>query len=233
MENVIELQNVSKSFKGFQINNFSMEVKKGFVTGFIGGNGSGKSTTIKMIMNLINPDSGNVSLFGMNYSTDAKRIKERIGFVYDDNVFYDELTLKEITKIIAPAYKKWDFNQFTYYKELFELPLNKKMKTFSKRMKMKASLAIALSHHAELIIMDEPTSGLDPVFRRELLDVLQNIMQDGEKTIFFFITYYNGFRPHCRLYYIYSKWEAYFHKRYLCHCRGLCFSQRTTRFVKV
>lgn len=77
-------------------------------------------------MNLINPDSGNVSLFGMNYSTDAKRIKERIGFVYDDNVFYDELTLKEITKIIAPAYKKWDFNQFTYYKELFELPLNKK-----------------------------------------------------------------------------------------------------------
>ncbi|MDG0962570.1 ATP-binding cassette domain-containing protein, partial [Bacillus cereus group sp. Bce025] len=88
MENVIELQNVSKSFKGFQINNFSMEVKKGFVTGFIGGNGSGKSTTIKMIMNLINPDSGNVSLFGMNYSTDAKRIKERIGFVYDDNVFY-------------------------------------------------------------------------------------------------------------------------------------------------
>ncbi|KAA0769805.1 ABC transporter ATP-binding protein [Bacillus sp. BB51/4] len=185
MENVIELQNVSKSFKGFQINNFSMEVKKGFVTGFIGGNGSGKSTTIKMIMNLINPDSGNVSLFGMNYSTDAKRIKERIGFVYDDNVFYDELTLKEITKIIAPAYKKWDFNQFTYYKDLFELPLNKKMKTFSKGMKMKASLAIALSHHAELIIMDEPTSGLDPVFRRELLDVLQNIMQDGEKTIFF------------------------------------------------
>ena len=185
MENVIELQNVSKSFKGFQIKNFSMEVKKGFVTGFIGGNGSGKSTTIKMIMNLMNPDSGNVSLFGMNYSTDAKGIKERIGFVYDDNVFYDELTLKEITKIIAPAYKKWDFNQFTYYKDLFELPLNKKMKTFSKGMKMKASLAIALSHHAELIIMDEPTSGLDPVFRRELLDVLQNIMQDGEKTIFF------------------------------------------------
>lgn len=185
MENVIELQNVSKSLKGFQIKNLSMEVKKGFVTGFIGANGAGKSTTIKMIMNLINPDSGNVSLFGMTYLNDAKQIKERIGFVYDDNVFYDELTLKQMTKIIAPAYKQWDSKQFTYYQDLFELPLNKKMKTFSKGMKMKASLAIALSHHAELIIMDEPTSGLDPVFRRELLDILQNIMQDREKTIFF------------------------------------------------
>lgn len=185
MENVIELRNVSKSFKGFRVENLTMEVKKGFVTGFVGGNGSGKSTTIKMIMNLMNPDSGNISLFGMNYSNDAKQIKERIGFVYDYNVFYNELTLKEISKIVAPAYKKWDWNQFAYYKDLFELPLNKKIKTFSKGMQMKASLAIAFSHHAELIIMDEPTSGLDPVFRRELLDILQNIMLDGERTIFF------------------------------------------------
>ena len=187
MENIIEINNVNKVFKGFQINNLSIEVKKGFVTGFIGGNGAGKSTTIKMIMNLVAPDSGNISLFGMNYSDNAKQIKERIGFVYDDNVFYDELTLKDIIKIIAPAYKRWDNKQFTYYKDLFELPLNKKMKNFSKGMKMKASLAIALSHHAELIIMDEPTSGLDPVFRRELLDILQDIMQEeeGERTIFF------------------------------------------------
>lgn len=187
MENVIEMKNVSKSFKGFQINNLSMEVKKGYVTGFIGGNGAGKSTTIKMIMNLMTPDSGNVSLFGMNYSNNAKEIKERVGFVYDDNVFYDDLTMKQINKIIAPAYKRWNQKQFMHYVDLFELPLNKKMKKFSKGMKTKASLAIALSHNAELIIMDEPTSGLDPVFRRELLDILQNIMQDkdGEITIFF------------------------------------------------
>ncbi|WP_042351500.1 ABC transporter ATP-binding protein [Bacillus massiliigorillae] len=185
MENVIEIQNVSKAFKGFKIDNLSLEVKKGFVTGFIGGNGAGKSTTIKMIMNLLSPDSGDISLFGMNYLNNSKEIKERIGFVYDDNIFYDGLTLKHINKIIAPAYKQWDQKQFMYYTNLFELPLNKKIKTFSKGMKMKASLAIALSHHAELIIMDEPTSGLDPVFRRELLDILHHIMQDGERSIFF------------------------------------------------
>lgn len=88
-------------------------------------------------------------------------------------------------KIIAPAYKQWDEKQFKYYIEKFELPLNKKMKTFSKGMKMKASLAFALSHHAELILMDEPTSGLDPVFRRELLELLHELMENGDKTIFF------------------------------------------------
>lgn len=185
MENIIELRNVNKSFKGFQIQNLSMEIKQGFVTGFIGANGAGKSTTIKMIMNLLKPDRGDIHVFGMNYATHEKAIKERIGFVFDDNVFYEGLTLKEIKRIIARAYKRWDEQQFRYYRELFELPLNKKMKTFSKGMKMKASLAIALSHHAELIIMDEPTSGLDPVFRRELLTILHELMLTGEKTLFF------------------------------------------------
>lgn len=185
MENIIELRNVNKSFKGFQIQNLSMNVKQGFVTGFIGANGAGKSTTIKMIMNLLKPDQGDIHVFGMNYATHEKAIKERIGFVFDENVFYEGLTLKEIKRIIARAYKRWDEQQFRYYRELFELPLNKKMKTFSKGMKMKASLAIALSHHAELIIMDEPTSGLDPVFRRELLTILHELMLTGEKTLFF------------------------------------------------
>lgn len=115
MENVIELQNVSKTFKGFEIPNLSMEVKKGFVTGFIGANGAGKSTTIKMMMNLLKPDHGSVSIFGMNYSKNEKAIKERIGFVFDDNVFYEALTLKEMKKIIAPAYKRWNNKKFTYY----------------------------------------------------------------------------------------------------------------------
>lgn len=185
MENIIRLRNVSKSFKGFQIQNLSMDIKRGFVTGFIGANGAGKSTTIKMIMNLLKPDGGDIHVFGMNYATHEKAIKERIGFVFDDNVFYEGLTLKEIKRMIAPAYKRWDEQQFHYYRDLFELPLNKKMKTFSKGMKTKASLALALSHHAELIIMDEPTSGLDPVFRRELLDLLHELLMAGDKTLFF------------------------------------------------
>lgn len=185
MENVIELKNVSKSFKGFKLKNISISVKKGFVTGFIGGNGVGKSTTIKLIMNLLQPDSGEVSLFGLDYKKYGKEIKQRIGFVFDNNILYENITLSDMKKIIKPAYKNWDDTIFHQYVDLFELPLKKQIKTFSKGMLMKASLTFALSHHAELIIMDEPTSGLDPIFRRELLDILHDIMQDGEKTIFF------------------------------------------------
>lgn len=185
MENVVELKNVTKKFKGFSVKNIDLQVKRGFVTGFIGANGAGKSTTLKMIMNLLRPDSGEVKLFGLDYTTHEKAIKERIGFVYDGNVFFEGLNLKDIKRIIAPAYKHWDDTLFYQYVEQFELPLNKAMKTFSKGMQMKASLAIALSHHAELIIMDEPTAGLDPIFRRELLDLLQELMIDGSRTIFF------------------------------------------------
>lgn len=185
MENVIELRNVSKSFKGFELKDVSISVKKGFVTGFIGENGAGKSTTIKLIMNLLQPDSGEITLFGLNYKQHEKEIKQRIGFVFDQNVFYENLTLLEMKSLIAPIYKNWDNAAFNHYVDMFELPLKQRLSTFSKGMMMKASLAVALSHHPELIIMDEPTSGLDPIFRRELLGVLRDIMQDGERTIFF------------------------------------------------
>ncbi|MEH7236872.1 ABC transporter ATP-binding protein [Bacillus sp. JJ1562] len=185
MDNVIELKHVNKTFKGFELKDLSLSVKKGYVTGFIGGNGVGKSTTIKLIMNLLQPDSGTISLFGLNYKKHEKEIKQRIGFVFDNNVFYENITLTEMKNIIKPAYKKWDDSIFNQYVDMFELPLKKTLKTFSKGMMMKASLTIALSHHAELIIMDEPTSGLDPIFRIELLDILHDLMQDGDKTIFF------------------------------------------------
>lgn len=185
MEHVVELKNVSKTFKGFSVKNMDLEVKQGFVTGFIGANGAGKSTTIKMIMNLLRPDAGEVKIFGLDYKTHEKAIKERIGFVYDGNVFFEGLNLQDIRRIVGPAYKRWDDTLFKHYVEQFELPLNKAIKTFSKGMQMKASLAIALSHHAELIIMDEPTAGLDPIFRREVLHLLQELMLDGNRTIFF------------------------------------------------
>lgn len=184
MENVIEISNISKKFKGFSIDNLDLQVKKGYITGFIGANGAGKSTTIKMIMNLLKPDSGEVKLFGLDYKTHEKEIKERIGFVYDENVFFEGLNLKDIRKIVGPAYRSWNDTLFYQYVEKFDLPLNKPIKTFSKGMQMKVSLAIALSHHAELIIMDEPTAGLDPIFRREFLNLLQELMLDGSRTIF-------------------------------------------------
>nr|WP_318539175.1 ABC transporter ATP-binding protein [Terribacillus saccharophilus] len=185
MENVVEFNNVTKRFKDFSVKNIDLQIQRGFVHGFIGANGAGKSTTIKMMMNLLQPDAGEVKVFGMDYKTHEKAIKERIGFVYDANVFFENLNLKDIKRIVAPAYKHWDNALFSQYVEQFELPLNKSIKKFSKGMQMKASLAIALSHHAELIIMDEPTAGLDPIFRRELLGVLQELMLDGNRTIFF------------------------------------------------
>lgn len=185
MENVIELNNVSKRLKAFSIESLNLQVKKGLITGFIGENGAGKTTTIKLMMNLLKPDQGEVKVFGLDYKTHEKEIKERIGFVYDENIFFEGLNLKDIKRIIAPAYKRWDDKLFNAYIEKFELPLNKAIKTFSKGMKMKVSLSLALSHHPELIIMDEPTAGLDPVFRQELLSLLQDLIMDENRTIFF------------------------------------------------
>ncbi|MFD1389060.1 ABC transporter ATP-binding protein [Oceanobacillus oncorhynchi subsp. oncorhynchi] len=185
MENVVELHDVSKSLKAFTIDHMDLQIKQGYVTGFIGANGAGKSTTMKLIMNLLQPDNGEVSVFGLDYASHEKEIKDRIGFVYDSNIFYESLNLKDISKIVAPAYTHWDQKQFKAYVEQFELPLNKPMKKFSKGMQMKASIAMALSHDAELIVMDEPTAGLDPTSRRELLDIFQEVMIDGKRTILF------------------------------------------------
>ncbi|WP_223378948.1 ATP-binding cassette domain-containing protein [Schnuerera sp. xch1] len=112
-------------------------------------------------------------------------MKNRIGFVYDENHYYEHLTIKQMKNIVASFYSKWDDNQFNYYIKEFDLNSKAKIKTLSKGMKMKFSLAVALSHHADLIIMDEPTSGLDPVFRREILDILYSVIQDDNKSIFF------------------------------------------------
>lgn len=153
--------------------------------GFVGPNGSGKTTTIKLIMNLIKRDSGQISVFGLDNQAHEREIKQRIGFVYDENYFYDTLTLKEMKGIIAPFYRNWDEALYRRYMKEFNLPDKKKIQDLSRGMKMKFSLALALSHRAELILMDEPTSGLDPVFRAELLDILQSEMQDENRGILF------------------------------------------------
>lgn len=185
MENILEINNLNKSYKGFSLKNVSFSLKPGFVMGFIGPNGAGKSTTIKLIMNLIKKDSGIINIFGKDNIDNEKEVKSKIGFVYDENYYYEDLTIKDMKNILAPFYANWDNKVYEKYIKDFKLPSNKKIKDLSKGMKMKFSLAIALSHKAELIIMDEPTAGLDPVFRRELLDILYGIIQDENVSIFF------------------------------------------------
>ena len=185
MGNILEVKDLRKNFKSFALKGISFTLPKGYVMGFIGPNGAGKSTTIKLIMNLLKKDGGQIKVLGKDHIKYEKEIKNHIGFVYDENHFYEELTLREMKTIIAPFYKTWDEKIFDKYMKIFELPLDKKIKELSKGMKMKFSLAIALSHDAKLLIMDEPTSGLDPIFRSELLDILREIIQDDEKSVFF------------------------------------------------
>lgn len=185
MENILEIKNLRKEYKDFTLKDISFTLPRGFVMGFIGPNGAGKSTTIKLIMNLIKKNSGEINIFGMDNVKQEKQIKEKIGFVYDENYFYEELNIKSMANIIASFYKNWDEKTFEKYIKQFGLNKDKKIKDLSKGMKMKFSLAIALSHKAELIIMDEPTSGLDPVFRSEILDILYSLIQDENISIFF------------------------------------------------
>ncbi|WKV08574.1 ABC transporter ATP-binding protein [Thermoanaerobacterium sp. CMT5567-10] len=185
MAPVLEVKNLKKKFKDFTLKNINFTLEKGYIMGFIGPNGAGKSTTIKLIMNLLKKDDGEIKIFGLDNIKHEKEVKNRIGFVFDENYFYEELTVMEMKRVIAPFYKNWNDSLFNKYIKEFYLPSKKKIKELSKGMKMKFSIAVALSHDAELLIMDEPTSGLDPIIRSELLDILTLLIQDENKSVFF------------------------------------------------
>lgn len=185
MENILEINNLTKQYKNFTLKDISFTLPKGYIMGFIGPNGAGKSTTIKLIMNLIKKDKGEIKVFGLDNIKHEKNIKDRIGFVYDENYYYEGMNISEIRTIIKPFYSKWSDEIFNKYIKDFDLNPKSKVKSLSKGMKTKFALAVALSHDADFIIMDEPTDGLDPIFRREILDILHYIMGNEEKSIFF------------------------------------------------
>lgn len=185
MEKILEVKNLRKEYSDFILNDISFSLEKGYIMGFIGPNGAGKTTTIKLIMNLAKRDAGEIKIFGLDNINDEVVIKQKIGFVYDQNYFYGDLTIAEIKRIIAPFYVNWNDRIFNKYIKEFELPADKKIKHLSRGMQMKFSLALALSHDADLIILDEPTSGLDPVFRSGILDILADLIQDENKGVLF------------------------------------------------
>lgn len=182
--NVIEVKDVSFQSSAFSINNLSFSIPQGFVTGFIGANGAGKTTIIRMIMDIIEPKQGHISIFGGKIANKPKWIKNKIGFVYSEVYFNQQWTAKKLEKMVSPFYTDWDSQAFKNYLEKFNLPFDEKIKHFSTGMKMKLSLALALSHHAELFILDEPTAGLDPIVRNEVLEILQSELLDEHKTLF-------------------------------------------------
>lgn len=183
--NAIEIRNLSKTLDGFTLSIDKLDIKKGFITGFIGPNGSGKTTTIKLIMNMLNKDNGTIKVFDREYKIDDLYIKETIGYVGDISGYMKEAKLKDIKKNIALFYKNWDESLYKYYLNKFNIDENKIYKELSKGQQKKFELIMALCHHPKLIIMDEPTANLDPIVRNEFIEVLQEHIEKDGVTVFY------------------------------------------------
>ncbi len=181
MEYLLELDNISKKYKRFKLQQVSFKIKPGNITGFVGINGSGKSTTIKIIADLLRKDSGTVKFFGKD--REKQCFNEQIGYVMDSSYFYEKQTLKAVKSIISRAYQSWNEDEYRHYMDIFQLEEKQKIKELSKGMKMKYALTLALSHNARLLIMDEPTSGLDPLVRNQTMKVLEEFVADGSRSV--------------------------------------------------
>lgn len=185
MDTVLEVTGLNKSYDRFALKDVSFSLPEGCITGFIGINGAGKTTTLRSILGLASGVTGSIRFFGMDMKENERQIKDRIGVVLDSGGFYEDLSLNEMKKILAPAYSSWCEEDYRSYLERFSLNPKEKIKNLSRGMKVKYALALALSHKAELLIMDEPTSGLDPLSRSQLLNVLRDYMEQGGKGVLF------------------------------------------------
>ena len=184
MEYAVEVQGLTKRYPGFTLDHVSFAVPSGSIVGFIGENGAGKSTTMKAVLNLIQRDEGSVRLLGREDGAEYPEIKEQIGVVFDESYFPDNLKIRDVDRIMRSIFRSWESGKFLDYCRRFGLPEKKIVKTFSRGMKMKLSIAAALSHQTKLLIMDEATSGLDPVVRNEILDLFQEFVQEEDHTVF-------------------------------------------------
>ncbi len=183
MSNCIEIKGLCKSYPGFALKDVDMTLPGGTILGLIGDNGAGKSTTIKCILDIVHPDSGTISVWGRDPHGEHRAVMEEVGVVFDECLFQGEMKLPQLEKTLAPSWKSWDRELFRSYLEKFSLPTDKRIKTFSRGMKMKLSLAAALAHRPRLLLLDEATAGLDPVVRSEILDEFLDFIQDEDHAI--------------------------------------------------
>lgn len=181
--NALEIKNLSKSYAGFRLEPLSLTLPSGCIMGLIGENGAGKSTTIRLILDLISRDGGNVEIFGKDNRKDTELMKEDIGVVLDEVGISQCLTPKNVGAVMKGIFKNWDKDAFEQYIQKFDLPRDKKFKDFSRGMKMKLGIAVALSHHAKLLILDEATGGLDPIARDEITDLLNDFTRDESHSV--------------------------------------------------
>jgi ABC-2 type transport system ATP-binding protein len=185
MNNILEVDNLSKIFKDFSIDSISFGLPAGAIMGFVGQNGAGKTTTIRLILNMLKRNSGEIKVFGLDNIDNELEIKQNLGVIFDDFFFIETWKIKDIEDVMREFYKLWDTKLYRQYLDKFNLPFSKMIKDLSRGMNIKLMLAAAMSHNAKLLILDEPTSGLDPVARNELLDIFKEYIANGERSILF------------------------------------------------
>lgn len=182
---ILNIEGLNKAYSKFQLRDVSFTLEKGYIMGFIGANGAGKTTTLKSILNMVQPDSGKVTMFDKDFNENELALKQEIGFAFGGQDSYPNRKLKTITDVIRRFYSNWDEKIYSSFMKRFGLDEEKKVIELSDGMRVKYALVLALSHHAKLFILDEPTSGLDPVARDDLMELFQEIIEDGEKSILF------------------------------------------------
>ncbi|MBN2540082.1 MAG: ABC transporter ATP-binding protein [Bacilli bacterium] len=182
---ILEIKGLTKTYPKFTLDHVSFTLEEGYIMGFIGANGAGKTTTLKSMLNLVHPEDGSVKIFGMDMKQKEREIKHRIGFMFGETAFYSKRKLKQITSVVKGFYQTWDESMYQDLLVKFDLDEDKKLEQLSQGMRVKYSITLALSHQAELLILDEPTTGLDPVARDELLELFQELIENGKRSILF------------------------------------------------
>lgn len=183
MGEAFHLRGVRKAYKGFTLDIRDLALERGYVMGLVGQNGAGKSTTIKILMNLIYPDAGDIEVLGLRQPAHQMEIKRRVGYVSEEPSFYDEMSVGWLAGLVRRYYPTWDDDMYHEYLRKFALDPHAKVKELSKGMKVKLALTLALAHRPELLILDEPTSGIDPIVRHELLEEIAGIIRDERRTV--------------------------------------------------
>lgn len=183
MDYILEVDHLTKNYKDFSVKDVSLKIPKGTIMGLIGENGAGKSTIINTILNIAKKDAGEIKIFDKDAYEYESVIKEDIAVIFDECHYNPNFKINVIGKIMSKIYKNWNQETYLSYIEKFDLPKNKKIKDFSKGMKMKLSFAVAFSHYPKLLILDEATSGLDPIVRDEILDILKDFIMEDENAV--------------------------------------------------
>ena len=186
MDNAIKVEHLAKEYPGFALRDLSFSVPRGSIVGLIGENGAGKTTTLQAILGLIRPDQGTIELLGRPYDPNDPTLRRKIGVVFEDCGFPPHLTCRSVGRMLGLLYRSlWDADTFAEYCRRFELPQDKEIRDLSRGMKTKLSIAAALAHHPELLVLDEPTGGLDPIVREEILDLFSEFIQQEQNSILF------------------------------------------------